>query len=182
MFDKKAYDNQYCLDHKEKRKETANQWYLDHKEERKEYNRQRCIEHREYAKEYAQLDKEKERKKRWRFDHPKYNRQYNKQYRKQYYKTPEGKATKQRSNAKRRAKEKEIVNTLTSEEWIDILKKYKFKCAYCGREFNLFDKPEKDHVIPISKGGNNTKENVVPACRSCNAKKYNKLIKPPTIL
>ena len=161
-----------------------------------------------YMKEYAQLDKGKERKKQWRLDHPEYDRQYNKQWRfdhketeneksrqwridnkehakesdKQYNQTPEGKTSKQRSNTKRIAKEKEIVNTLTSEEWIDILKKYKFKCAYCGREFNLFDKLERDHVIPISKNGNNTKENVVPACRSCNAKKYNKLIKPTTIL
>lgn len=163
---------------------------------------------KEYMKEYSQLDKEKERKKQWRLNHPEYRKQYMKQwhlnnketederlqqwridnkehakeYGKQYYQTPKGKTNRQRNNTKRIAKEKEIVNTLTSEEWIDILKKYKFKCAYCDMEFNLFDKPEKDHVIPISKNGDNTKENVVPACRSCNAKKYNKLIKPTTIL
>ncbi|MDB4875733.1 MAG: hypothetical protein JWM41_2179 [Gemmatimonadetes bacterium] len=28
-----------------------------------------------------------------------------------------------------------------------------------------------DHVIPISRGGSHTRENVVPACRSCNSKK-----------
>ena len=36
--------------------------------------------------------------------------------------------------------------------------------------------PTKDHVIPISKGGHNTKENIVPACQSCNNKKYNKIL------
>lgn len=69
-----------------------------------------------------------------------------------------------------------VINTLTAKEWIDILKEYKFKCAYCGKEFNLFDRPTRDHVIPISKGGHNTKENVVPACGSCNSKKHDKLL------
>ena len=36
--------------------------------------------------------------------------------------------------------------------------------------------PTRDHIIPISKGGNNVKENIVPAYRSCNSKKHNKLI------
>lgn len=69
-----------------------------------------------------------------------------------------------------------IINTLTSEEWLNILKKYNYKCAYCGTEFDENILPEKDHIIPISKGGNNTKENIVPACRSCNAKKGSKIL------
>ena len=81
----------------------------------------------------------------------------------------------QRGKAKRRARERLLINTLTAQEWIDILKKYKFKCAYCGKEFTLFDRETKDHVIPISKGGNNTRENIVPACRSCNSKKHTAL-------
>lgn len=93
-----------------------------------------------------------------------------------YSKTEKGKANKQRVSSKRRTKEKNIINTLTAQEWVDILKEYKFKCAYCGKEFTLFDKATKDHVIPISKGGNNTKENVVPACQSCNSKKGDRLV------
>ena len=91
-----------------------------------------------------------------------------------YNQTSKGKATKQRAKIKRRTNLGNVVNTLTAEEWIDILKEYKFKCAYCGREFTLFDRETRDHVIPISKGGDNTKENVVPACQSCNSKKFNK--------
>lgn len=134
--------------------------------------------------------KDKEKKKEWQ---KKYYRTYyqenkkclceyqekyreeNPEYAKQYRKTPEGKACYQRGSSKRRAIIRNIINTLTSEEWIDILKEYKFRCAYCGKEFNLFDRPERDHVIPLSKGGNNTKENIAPACRSCNARKYNKI-------
>ena len=47
---------------------------------------------------------------------------------------------------------------------------------YEDKEFNLFDRPTRDHVIPISKGGNNTKENIVPACGSCNSKKKDKIL------
>ena len=52
---------------------------------------------------------------------------------------------------------------------------------YKGYIFN-FEKIAKELYRVTKKGGHNTKENVVPACRSCNAKKYNKLIKPTTIL
>lgn len=95
---------------------------------------------------------------------------------KKYRKTERGKANRQRSKFKRQSILKEIINTLTAEEWLDILKEYGYKCAYCGKEFDLFDLPTKDHMIPITKGGSNTKENIVPACRSCNAKKGNKIL------
>ncbi len=32
-----------------------------------------------------------------------------------------------------------------------------------------------DHVVPIIRGGRSTKGNVVPACKSCNAKKKHRL-------
>ena len=43
-------------------------------------------------------------------------------------------------------------------------------CAYC----NAADVPlQKDCVLPISRGGRYTVDNVVPAYRSCNASKCN---------
>jgi 5-methylcytosine-specific restriction endonuclease McrA len=43
-------------------------------------------------------------------------------------------------------------------------------CAYCG----LSDGPlQRDCVLAISRGGRYTVDNVVPACRSCNASKCN---------
>lgn len=43
-------------------------------------------------------------------------------------------------------------------------------CAYCGADGVAL---QKDCVQPISRGGRYTFENVVPACRSCNASKSN---------
>jgi len=93
------------------------------------------------------------------------------EYQKKYLLTEKGRACRQRSDCKRRTKGKEITNTLTSDEWFDILEKYNYRCVHCGVEFDCENLPTRDHIIPISKGGNNIKENIVPACRSCNSKK-----------
>ena len=39
-------------------------------------------------------------------------------------------------------------------------------CAYCGGKAT-----ELDHIVPVSRGGTHSRENVAPACRSCNARK-----------
>ena len=45
------------------------------------------------------------------------------------------------------------------------------RCQYCG------DAAENiDHVVPRSKGGSHTWDNVVAACRACNARKENRLL------
>lgn len=43
-------------------------------------------------------------------------------------------------------------------------------CAYCTTADGPF---QKDTVLAISRGGRYTLDNVVPACRSCNASKCN---------
>ena len=47
-------------------------------------------------------------------------------------------------------------------------------CQYCGRRFG---KPELtiDHVVPRSRGGRDTWDNLVLACMACNLKKGSKL-------
>lgn len=57
----------------------------------------------------------------------------------------------------------------------NLLKRDDYKCQYCGT--GLYEKNETiDHVIPTSKGGKHRWENVVACCRSCNAKKGDKLL------
>ncbi len=60
-------------------------------------------------------------------------------------------------------------NDLTPDQWSAIRAAWS-ACAYCGAT----DTPlQRDCVLPISRGGRYTLENVVPACRSCNASKCN---------
>lgn len=58
---------------------------------------------------------------------------------------------------------------LTAEQWQAILAAWG-ACAYCGAQESAL---QKDCVLPISRGGRYTVDNVVPACRSCNASKCN---------
>jgi len=44
------------------------------------------------------------------------------------------------------------------------------QCQYCANYFP-YDKLTMDHVIPKSRGGKNTWENLVAACKKCNQKK-----------
>ena len=44
------------------------------------------------------------------------------------------------------------------------------QCQYCANYFPS-DKLTMDHVIPKSRGGKNTWENLVAACKKCNQKK-----------
>ena len=59
---------------------------------------------------------------------------------------------------------------LTSKQWEDVVDAYGGRCAYC----NTQDKMVQDHLIPLSRGGHHTLENVTPACQSCNSKKSTK--------
>jgi 5-methylcytosine-specific restriction endonuclease McrA len=62
-----------------------------------------------------------------------------------------------------------VVNDLTEPEW-GALREAWGGCAYCGAT----DRPlQRDCVLPISRGGRYTVDNVVPACASCNASKCN---------
>ena len=55
------------------------------------------------------------------------------------------------------------------EQWADLQEAWN-GCAYCGASGVPM---QKDTVLAISRGGRYTIDNVVPACRSCNASKCN---------
>ena len=62
-----------------------------------------------------------------------------------------------------------VEHDLSDVQWALLLERWA-GCAYCGAT----DGPmQKDCVLAISRGGRYTLDNVVPACRSCNASKCN---------
>ncbi|MAT03799.1 MAG: endonuclease [Acidimicrobiaceae bacterium] len=70
---------------------------------------------------------------------------------------------------KRRRRVAAADNDLTAIEWTAIMAAWG-GCAYCGSTGGDL---QRDTVQPISRGGRYTLDNVVPACRSCNASKCN---------
>ena len=43
-------------------------------------------------------------------------------------------------------------------------------CWYCGQKVG-FHNLTMDHVVPLTRGGRSTKDNLVPCCKECNNKK-----------
>lgn len=70
-----------------------------------------------------------------------------------------------RASAKRRGA---THGDVTASEWADRIAEFNGHCAYCIRPHVRL---EQDHMQPISKNGPHVIANVIPACRSCNARK-----------
>ena len=75
----------------------------------------------------------------------------------------------------RYARLKGAKGSFTVQEWLDLKAKYNYRCAHCGRH-EVEAKLTKDHIIPLTKGGSNSIDNIKPLCQSCNSRKYNKII------
>ena len=67
---------------------------------------------------------------------------------------------------------------LTKAEWDNIVAAFGGKCAYCDVElvwdkgYNEDDGWTRDHLVPLALGGLHVADNIVPACRKCNAAKH----------
>ena len=62
-----------------------------------------------------------------------------------------------------------VEHDLSAEQWT-ALKEAWGGCAYCGEVALPL---QRDCVLPISRGGRYTLDNIAPACPSCNASKCN---------
>jgi 5-methylcytosine-specific restriction endonuclease McrA len=74
-----------------------------------------------------------------------------------------------RASRKRKRRMDAADNDLTPLEWSEIRAAWG-GCAYCRTTGVPL---QRDCVLPLSRGGRYTVENIVPACRSCNASKSN---------
>lgn len=68
-----------------------------------------------------------------------------------------------------RAKRAAVFSDVTPEQLRQLWASYRGRCAYCDVRAT-----ELDHIIPLSKGGDNTAGNLVPACFDCNRSKAGK--------
>ena len=81
------------------------------------------------------------------------------------------------NNAVTRGNRKGLSNKIRFE----VFKRDAFKCQYCGKsapEVML----EVDHIIPVSKSGNNDLINLITSCRDCNSGKSNRQLDDNSVL
>lgn len=58
----------------------------------------------------------------------------------------------------------------------ELLFRHNHKCYYCKIDVKVGFNLNMDHVIPLSRGGTHTIENLVPSCKLCNLRKGTKSI------
>ena len=68
----------------------------------------------------------------------------------------------------RRARESQAVGSFTTAEWLDLVARYAGRCAYCEETAPL----QQEHRTPLSRGGSNLIDNLLPACARCNQRKH----------
>jgi uncharacterized protein (DUF1810 family) len=65
-----------------------------------------------------------------------------------------------------RARRQGAPGVVQADELHALMNRFGHSCAYCDQPFT--DKGTFDHVIPLGMGGQNTADNIVPACLDCN--------------
>lgn len=137
-----------------------------------DYMRKWRAENPEKAKNIECRRSNTSERKIWR---AKYNRQYYakhaeelRQYQRNWRSDGSNTVAQTRNKMKYRQRKNSLPDTLTEDEWQEILEKYHHLCAYCGTGTEpLYE----EHWIPVSRGGGRTKENIVPSCHRCNSRK-----------
>lgn len=138
---------------------------------------------RAYAREWMKRNPRKasDAVRRWRARNPELNRQRRRQYRRTAYlrdparinaqkaaylaRHPEVKRAKDQAY---RARRTAAAGSFSGAEWLDLVARCGNVCAYRGEPGPL----EPDHRVPLARGGTNFIDNILPACRKCNAEKH----------
>jgi len=141
-------------------------WYAQHRDEARAKNRQRRATNPE----------------KWRA----YDRALYKLYREKYPDRYARRLARSRAWAKRnkrkvtyrvsqyRARKMGALGSHTFAEWMARVEFHQWRCIYC-RVTLTPSTLTKDHIIPLFRGGTNYVVNLVPACKSCNSAKRDRL-------
>lgn len=142
----KEYHKNYYDKNKEEILNDAKKYYEENRQRIKEYDAKYRPKYYKENREYYRLRGRKNREK---------NKEIYKMYTQKY-----------------RARKNSLISNFTTDQWQQCLTHFNHQCAYCGSTESL----EQEHVIPVSRGGHYTPDNIIPACRSCNASKNNKIM------
>lgn len=78
-------------------------------------------------------------------------------------------------NNRERTNRLKIIGFHTEKQWEELKFRHNFMCLCCKKR-EPFIKLTRDHILPISKGGDDKITNIQPLCKSCNSIKYVNII------
>ena len=92
-----------------------------------------------------------------------------------YRRTLRGKAAQALTDARKtiRKNNYDVKDDLTVDELVEALEFFD-TCAYCGKPFTSLSDMSIEHIVPLSKGGDNTISNICIVHKSCNSKKQDR--------
>ena len=173
------YHKQYNKANKDKIAEQKKQYYEANKdkitEKNKQYyetNKEKISEHqKQYGKQYYEANKEKvaERKRQYYKD----NKEKLLEQKRQYYHSPQGQVSNFNKRQRRRIREQQQGDGITTEQWLELMSFFNWRCAYSGEALSK-DTRSIDHIVPLNSGGDNMIWNMVPTTRSLNSSKHTK--------
>ncbi len=157
---KNANSREWRAKNKDRVQELNREYHEANREERKAYHRQYRRDHPDYFRGKAQEFREQ-------------NPAYHRDNMREWARANPGKI-KEKDN-RRRAFKMGKPDSFTATEWLQLKHRYNYTCLRCGkREPEI--KLTADHIVPISKGGVGTIDNIQPLCRRCNTAKHDDTI------
>lgn len=154
----------YYVEHAEDIKAYVKEWRAEHPEKCAEYYEHWCADNDRHAINqlyYSEhVEEIKQRATVWAAQNPEKRHEHKRRW---YINNAASRKATGQARAAVYAK-----GDFDFEDWLQILEVFGRACAYCLRT----DRPlTMEHLIPVSRGGLHTAENIVPACRPCNSKK-----------
>ena len=167
----KAYQIRYRAEHRAERNAYDAKYYADHRDKCIDYGVQYYAEHKDQKRAYdilyqaAHKDVKRAHNAKYQAEHEDELRVYRAAYRQ----TDTGRAAKAASGHNRRVS---LAGApLTAAAILEVKAEHGGICPYCNRQIAG---GHIDHVVPVSKGGTNDRENLVWACAPCNMQKHDK--------
>ena len=162
-----ARSKAYNLANRDHRREVKRAWYLANASRVLASSRAWKLAHPDRIREtdrsryHANPDRQREATKAWEAANPGRRREVVRAWTKAHPEVGRFKV------ARRRAWKMAAGGSHTRAEWESLCAAYGYRCLACGKHVRLTE----DHIVPLSRGGSDSIDNIQPLCLPCNQRK-----------